>query len=101
MRTPAEPASEAGVLNEPPRPTSLYRRWVIVAGIIVVLFTGALWMASPVLSRLARERVVSALQENFASTLQWQRLTVTVFPRVRIEMEASYSTGKAGPIYRR
>jgi hypothetical protein len=36
---------------------------------------------------MARERTVRALEENFASKIEWQTLEVAIFPRVRIEID--------------
>ncbi|MGA3190544.1 MAG: AsmA-like C-terminal region-containing protein [Bryobacteraceae bacterium] len=54
--------------------------------VVVVLLAG--WIiAAPVLSRVARARIISALEENFGSRLEMKRLDVSVFPRVSISGE--------------
>ena len=56
---------------------------IIAAGIVVAVIAGA-WIASSSLSRLARERMISALKQRFASDLELRSLNVSVFPRLEI-----------------
>lgn len=65
----------------------VYWRWAIAAVIVIVLFTGAFWMASPAISRVAREHVSNALQKRFAGSLEWKHLNLSVFPRVQFDMD--------------
>lgn len=80
-----QPSAE-GAANRVPRQTSRWTRWTGLA-IVLIVAASALWLASPAPARMARERIVRALEENFASKIEWQTLNVTIFPRVRIEMD--------------
>jgi AsmA-like C-terminal region len=54
----------------------------------VVILAIVAWMISaPLLSRVVRERMIVALEENFDSQLEVKRLDVSVFPRVAITGE--------------
>jgi hypothetical protein len=44
-------------------------------------------ISSPVLARVARARIISALEENFASTLEVKSLSVSLFPSVTVQGE--------------
>ena len=56
---------------------------VATASLIIILIVG--WgVSAPLLSRIARERIISALEENFASRLDVKTLDVSVFPRVAV-----------------
>jgi hypothetical protein len=61
-------------------------RFKILVGVGILIVVGiAAWMISaPVLSRVVRGRMISALEENFASSLEVQSLDVSVFPRISI-----------------
>jgi hypothetical protein len=56
---------------------------VATASLIIILIVG--WgVSAPLLSRIARARIISALEENFASRLDVKTLDVSVFPRVAV-----------------
>lgn len=55
-----------------------------IAGAIIVLLVAALAVARPLLTRLARDRVIRSLQDNFSSQLEVKNLSVSVFPRFSI-----------------
>jgi hypothetical protein len=55
--------------------------------VIVVLAIGSWIVAAPLLSRIVRQRIISALEENFASTLEVRSLQVSMFPHVEIQGE--------------
>ncbi len=59
----------------------------IAAGAIIVLVLGTWILSAPILSRLVRERIISALEENFASRLEVKKLDVSLFPRMTITGE--------------
>jgi hypothetical protein len=56
---------------------------VATASLIVILIV-AWGVSAHLLSRIARERIISALEENFASRLDVKTLDVSVFPSVAI-----------------
>lgn len=60
---------------------------LIVAGAIVVLLIAGWIISAPLLSRLARQRIIEALEQNFASSLEVKSLDVRVFPHVAITGE--------------
>jgi hypothetical protein len=61
------------------------RTKIYVAAIFLIVLTFAVWaISAPLLSGIARRRVISALEENFSSTLDLQSLTVSLFPRVTV-----------------
>lgn len=57
----------------------------ICAIVVVVIALGAI--SNPVLSRMARGRIISALEEDFASTLEVKNLSVSVLPSVTVQGE--------------
>ena len=57
---------------------------LIAIGVIIVLAIAIWAISAPILSHVVRERVISALEENFASSLQENNLEVSLFPRVTI-----------------
>ena len=57
---------------------------LIALSAIVVLAIGSWIICAPLLSRVVKERTVSALEENFAATLEIKDLEVKIFPRVAI-----------------
>jgi AsmA-like C-terminal region len=59
----------------------------IAAGVVVILVIVAWMISAPLLSRVVRERMIAALEENFDSQLEVKRLDVSVFPRVAITGE--------------
>jgi len=64
------------------------RNKVIVATASLIVIIIVAWDASaPLLSRIARERIISALEENCASRLDVNTLDVSVFPSVTIQGE--------------
>lgn len=64
-----------------------YSRWAIASGALVAVLIAVSWMASPALSRVARDRILEVLKEDFASELEVRNLRVTLFPHVRITGE--------------
>ena len=52
-----------------------------IAGAIVILLVAALAVSRPLLTRMARERVMRSLQDNFSSQLEVKDLSISVFPR--------------------
>jgi len=58
-----------------------------IAGAIIVLLVAALAVARPLLTRMARDRVIRSLQDNFSSQLEVKNLSVSVFPRFSISGE--------------
>jgi|SRR5579862_1468562 len=71
--------------TQPIRKTAQLARWgIAIVGLLVICAVLAAWMASGNLSRIARDRAISAVKENFASDLDFQNLDVSVFPRVVI-----------------
>ncbi len=68
----------------PLRPRSKGLWWALAALVVVLVIVVAcvLWIASPSAASMARERTIRALEENFASKIEWQTLEVSIFPRV-------------------
>jgi hypothetical protein len=60
------------------------RKALIAIGATLVLAIAAWGISAPLLARIARERIISGLEENFASTLEVKSLNVVIFPRVVI-----------------
>ena len=75
------PTMEKSALRRP------WTRWAAIAGGVVLLLIAAAWMSNGVLSRIARERAVHALQDKFASNLEMNRLDVSVFPQLHMSGE--------------
>jgi hypothetical protein len=64
------------------------RRTLALASISFVLLAVAAWAASaPFLSRIAKDRIVSALSQNFASSVEFAKLDVSLFPRIVVQGE--------------
>ncbi len=75
--------------TQPIQKTSPLARWAVaIVGLLVIGAVLAAWMASGTLSRIARERAISAVKENFASDLDFKNLDVSVFPSVVITGES-------------
>jgi AsmA-like C-terminal region len=60
-------------------------RTKILIGLGVVLVACVIF--APMLSGMARGRIISALEENFGSSLEVKRLDVSLFPRVKVTGE--------------
>jgi hypothetical protein len=60
---------------------------LIVAGAVIILSAVAWIISAPLLSRVVREHVRSALEKNFASSLDVKSLNVSLFPRIAITGE--------------
>ena len=67
--------------------TGKHARWAVIAGIAVVAVLVGLRLASPALSRMAREHIITALKEDYASEVEVGHLDVHLFPHVRMEGE--------------
>jgi hypothetical protein len=55
-----------------------------IGGTIILLLVAALAVSRPLLTRMARDRVIRALQDNFSSQLEVKDLSVSVFPSFSI-----------------
>jgi hypothetical protein len=58
------------------------RKWLLIAGAVVLVLIGIFAAAGPTLSIMARSRIQTMLQDRFASDLQVQNLKVSLFPSV-------------------
>ncbi len=64
------------------------RTKVTLAIVVIVVLVIAIWAASaPALSHVVRARVISGLEDNFASDLELKGLTVSLFPHIVITGE--------------
>lgn len=61
---------------------------LIAVGALVFLAIGVSVLSTPLLSRLAKERVVSGLEQNFNCTLEIRDLRVSLLPRVEVTGES-------------
>jgi hypothetical protein len=59
----------------------------IAIGVVALVAIAAWAISSPMLSLLVRQRIISALEENFASTLEEKHLEVSLFPHVTVVSE--------------
>ena len=57
---------------------------IIAIGVVIVLAIAGWGLFAPVLSRIARARMISALEESFACTLDEKTFEVSIFPRVTV-----------------
>jgi hypothetical protein len=67
--------------------TGVRSKIFVSLGVIAILALIAWMVSAPMLSRVARERIISALEENFGSSLEVKKLDVSLFPRVQITGE--------------
>jgi hypothetical protein len=67
--------------------SSRVRGWIIAGSAVVLVGIGALWLASPALSRVVEARVRSGLTAQFGGQVDVRSLHVTLFPRTRVEGE--------------
>ena len=73
------------------------RKWVLSAGVVVLVLIGIFTAAAPALSSMARSRIQSTLQDRFASDLQIQNLKVSLFPSVAISGDSVIFHRKGHP----
>lgn len=74
---------------------SRVRRWFIAGSAVVLVSIGAVWLASPALSRIVEARVRSGLGTQFRGQADIRNLHVTLFPRVHVDAEDLIVHGKA------
>jgi len=72
-------------------------KWLVVAGVVVVVLVAIFAAGAPALSAVARSRILTALGENFASDLQIQHLKVSLFPSVAMSGDSVVFRRKGHP----
>src|SRR5580700_977013 len=72
-------------------------KWLVVAGVVVVVLVAIFAAGAPALSAVARSRILTALGENFASDLQIQHLRVSLFPSVAVSGDSVVFRRKGHP----
>ncbi len=70
-----------------PRRNRTAVKWGAITGVMLLILAGAGFAFNRTLSRIARDRAIRALQDNFSGQLELKNLSVTVFPCVHVAGE--------------
>jgi hypothetical protein len=93
----AECVSLEGTNSQHPQRSKPARKWLVLAGAIVLGLGAIIALAGPWLSAMARSRIQETLQESFASDLQIQNFQVSLFPSVAMSGNSVVFRRKAYP----